>query len=81
MASTTLATFFSFSLSFPKSQSYNYKPSTYRPFSNSFYPISSLKVANAAMVLPKRAYRVLASNSTTDPHENISSSNALSYSR
>lgn len=25
---------------------------------------------------PKRAYRVLASDSTTDPHENISSSNA-----
>ncbi|XVE91347.1 hypothetical protein REPUB_Repub01dG0002000 [Reevesia pubescens] len=62
------------SLSFPK---HNYKPITsHLPFSNSFTPISSLKLAHPTVAPPKRAYRVLASHSTPDPHQNPSSPNA-----
>ncbi|XVE53385.1 hypothetical protein DITRI_Ditri02bG0200100 [Diplodiscus trichospermus] len=79
MASTASAIFFSFSfsLSIPKRtlQSHNHKPITSLSFSNSFNPISSPKLAHAVVVMPKRSYRVLASDSTTDPPENITSSN------
>ncbi|XP_022777022.1 mitochondrial protein import protein ZIM17 isoform X2 [Durio zibethinus] len=35
-----------------------------------------LKLAHASVVPPKRVYRVLASDSTMDPHEDMGSSNA-----
>ncbi|KAB2053346.1 hypothetical protein E1A91_A12G185800v1 [Gossypium mustelinum] len=71
--------FFSSSLSFPKlsSHSSNYKLITSLPFFYSFSPISSLKLSHPSLpVLPKRAFRVLASDSTTGPHENTASSGA-----
>ncbi|KAA3460702.1 DNL-type zinc finger protein [Gossypium australe] len=79
MASATCSIFFSSSLSFPKlsSHSSDYKLITSLPFFYSFSPISSLKLSHPSLpVLPKRAFRVLASDSTTDPHENTASSGA-----
>ncbi|KAH1074497.1 hypothetical protein J1N35_026825 [Gossypium stocksii] len=77
MASATCSIFFSSSsLSFP-SHSSDYKLITSLPFFCSFSPISSLKLSHPSLpVLPKRAFRVLASDSTTDPHENTASSGA-----
>ncbi|MBA0805742.1 hypothetical protein Gohar_005233, partial [Gossypium harknessii] len=79
MASATCSIFFSSSLSFPKlsSHSSDYKLITSLPFFCSFSPISSLKLSHHSLpVLPNRAFRVLASDSTTDPHENTASSGA-----
>ncbi|EOY02190.1 zinc finger protein [Theobroma cacao] len=74
MASTMCNIFFS--LSCPKLTSHNHKPIVSLPYSNSFNPISSPKVARASAVPPKRAYRVLACDSTMDPHENMKNSNS-----
>ncbi|KAK8604464.1 hypothetical protein V6N13_099406 [Hibiscus sabdariffa] len=46
------------------------------PFYNSFKPIPSLKLSHPSLVLPKRAFRVFASDSTTDPNENTANPNA-----
>ncbi|XVF03485.1 hypothetical protein REPUB_Repub04eG0265300 [Reevesia pubescens] len=79
MALTTTTCGILLSFSFPKftSKSHNYKPITsHLPFSNSFCPISSFKLAHPTVAPPKRAYRVLASHSTPDSHENPSRPNA-----
>ncbi|XP_038997188.1 uncharacterized protein LOC120121999 isoform X1 [Hibiscus syriacus] len=78
MASATSGICFCSTLSFPKltSHSYNYKPITSLSFYNPFKPIPSLKLSHPSLVLPKRAVRVLASDSTTDPNENTANSNS-----
>ncbi|XP_039047177.1 uncharacterized protein LOC120187543 [Hibiscus syriacus] len=77
MASATSGICFCSTLSFPKltSHSYNHKPITSLSF-YPFKPIPSLKLSHPSLGLPKRAVRVLASDSTTDPNENTANSNA-----
>ncbi|KAK8511803.1 hypothetical protein V6N13_029395 [Hibiscus sabdariffa] len=78
MASATSGICFCSTLSFPKltSHSYNHKPITSLPFYNSFKPIPTLKLSHPSLVLPKRVFRVFASDSTTDPNENTANPNA-----